>query len=300
MLIECVPNISEGRRPEVIQEAVEAVNRVRGAALLDHSSDQDHNRTVLTLAGSPAGLKEAIRALYMVAMARIDMRSQQGAHPRMGAVDVVPFIPIEKTTMGDCIALSREVGEEIATEFGVPVFLYARSATSPARSKLADIRRGGFEGMVQKMRDPAWKPDFGPSAPHPSLGVSAVGARAYLIAYNVQLATEDVQIARAVAKAVRESSGCLPALQAMGVYLPARKQAQVSMNLLDFEKTSLRCVFDAVKGEAARLGVGVASSEIVGLLPQAAIDSQAPADLQIENWRESLILENALRDKPCD
>ncbi|HEX5324027.1 MAG TPA: glutamate formimidoyltransferase [Capsulimonadaceae bacterium] len=297
MLIECVPNVSEGRRPEVIESLASSLVGVRHATLIDISSDPDHNRTVLTLAGSPHGLKEAVRAIYTVALAAIDMRVQEGVHPRMGAVDVVPFIPVEGCDMDYCVALSREVAQEIAGEFDLPIFLYARSAASDSRRKLADIREGGFEAMAEKLRDPAWKPDFGPAAPHPTLGVSAMGARPYLIAYNIQLETPDLLVARSIARAVRESSGGLPFLQAMGVYLPARRQAQVSMNLLDYEKTPLLRVFNAVKAEAALRNTRVADSEIVGLIPKAALGSASPEDLQIENWRESLILENALRAK---
>jgi len=297
MLIECVPNISEGRRPEVIQAVVSALADIPNATLIDQSSDPDHNRTVLTLVGTPEGLQGAICAIYTVALATIDLRRQQGAHPRMGAVDVAPFIPLGDTSMGDCIALSRVVGRQIAEEFDIPVFLYAKSSISTTRRKLADIRKGGFEAMAAKLADPAWRPDFGPATPHPWLGVSAVGARPFLIAYNIQLDSPDPLVARSIARAVRESSGGLPFVQAMGVYLPARNQAQVSMNLLDFEKTPLSRVFEAVKAEAALRGVKVAGSEIVGLIPQAAIDSTAPADLLIENWHPNLILENAIREK---
>lgn len=297
MLIECVPNISEGNRPEVIEQIAGSIDAVQGAALLDRSSDPDHNRTVFTIAGSPEGLKRAIRALYAAALPTIDMRKQRGAHPRIGAVDVVPFIPLEGAAMADCIALAREVGAEVAREFGVPVFLYGQAASSSGRRRLADIRRREFEGLAAKLADPASKPDYGPPAPHPTAGASAVGARGFLIAYNIQLDMPDLSVAQKIAREVRESAGGLPGLQAMGVYLPARNQAQVSMNLLDFQATSLRQVFERVEREALALGAKIASSEIVGLMPQAAVDASTPRDLKIENWRPTLVLENALAAK---
>lgn len=296
-LIECVPNFSEGRRPEVIETILGAVSRVPGVVLLDRSSDHDHNRTVLTLAGSPEGLKEAILRLYEAVLAHVDLRQHQGEHPRMGAVDVVPFIPIRNASMEECVALSREVGQLVAERFGVPVFLYAEAATHPDRKVLANIRKGEFEGMAKKLADPAWKPDFGPGQPHPSAGISAFGARFFLIAYNLQLDTPDLKVAQAIAKAVRASSGGLQNVQAMGVFLADRNQAQVSMNLLNYEKTPLHRVHELVKIEAARYGARVVSSEIVGLLPQAALTEAAAYYLQVEQWNPSLVLENAMSEK---
>jgi len=293
-LIECVPNISEGRRTAVIDRAVEAVSGAPGAALLNCSSDEDHNRTVLTLVGSRDGLKDAIRRLYSVCVADIDLRLHSGVHPRMGAVDVVPFVPIQGATMDDCVVLSREIGEAIATEFGVPVFLYAKSAVSEQRRLLRNVRKGGFEGLPAKMRRPEWTPDFGPTSPHPTAGASAIGARPFLIAYNIQLDTPDVRIAESIARAVRESSGGLPGVQAMGVFLAARNQAQVSMNVLDFTRTPLLRVFDEVRQQAARHGVGIAGSEIVGLIPQSALPAGAEHALKIENFRPDLVLEHAI------
>lgn len=296
MLIECVPNISEGRRPEIVREIAGRVDSAPGALLLDTSSDPDHNRTVLTLAGTPEGLLGAVRALYAAALPRIDMRRHAGVHPRIGAVDVVPFIPLEGATMADCITLARQAAELAAREFGVPAFLYGQAAASENRKRLADIRRGEFEGLVKKLADPAWRPDFGPPAPHPAAGASAVGARGFLVAYNIQLDTGDIRIARMAARAVRESSGGLPGVQAMGVLLPERNQAQVSMNLIDHQATPLERVFQAVAREAARLGAGISSSQIAGLAPRAALGSASPAELKIENWRPELILEDALAE----
>lgn len=296
-LIECVPNFSEGRRPEVIAAIVGAVSRVPGVVLLDQSSDHDHNRTVVTLAGSPEGLKEAVLRLYEAALQHIDLREHRGEHPRMGAVDVVPFIPIRNASMEDCVALAKEVGALVAERFGVPMFLYAEAATDPGRKVLAAIRKGEFEGMAAKLQDPAWKPDFGPARPHPSAGVSAIGARFFLIAYNLQLDTPDLKVAQAIAKAVRASSGGLQNVQAMGVFLADRNQAQVSMNLLNYEKTPLHRVQELVKVEAARYGARVVGAEIVGLVPQQALLDAASYYLQVENWSSSLVLENAMLEK---
>jgi glutamate formiminotransferase len=295
--IECVPNVSEGRRPEVIAAISQAVARVPDVLLLDQSSDHDHNRTVLTLVGSPEGIKQAILVLYEVALTHIDLRQHQGKHPRMGAVDVVPFIPIRDVPMEECVALSREVGEAVAERFDVPVFLYAESASGPERAVLANIRKGEFEGLPAKMADPAWRPDYGPAQPHPSAGASAFGARSFLIAYNLQLDTPDVKVAREIAKAVRASSGGLMNVQAMGVFLAERNQAQVSMNLLNYVRTPLHRVQELVKAEAARYGARVLSSEIVGLIPQAALLEAAAYYLQVENWKPELVLENAILDK---
>jgi glutamate formiminotransferase len=292
--IECVPNVSEGRRPDILDQIADAVSDVPGALLLDRSSDRDHNRTVLTLAGNRAGLKEAIRRLYAVCLARIDLTAQRGAHPRMGAVDVVPFIPISGADMTDCIALSREVGAAVAAEFGVPVYLYAESATREARRLLPNIRKGGFEAMASKMGLPGWKPDFGPNAPHATAGVSAVGARRFLIAYNIQLDTTDIEIAKAVARAVRASSGGLPYLQAMGVFLADRNRAQVSMNLLNYEATGIALVQKHIIAEAALRGAKVAGAELVGLIPEAALADRAQWLVPIDNFADAMVVENAI------
>ena len=299
-LIECVPNFSEGRRPEVVDAVASAVSRVPGVILLDRSSDVDHNRTVLTLVGAPEGLKEAILNLYDEVAKHVDLTQHTGEHPRMGAVDVVPFIPVRNATMADCVALAEEVGAAVAERFDVPVFLYAEAARRPERKLLSAIRKGEFEGLAAKMQDPAWAPEFGPGQPHPKLGASAFGARPFLIAYNLQLGTADLAIANAISKAVRASSGGLANVQAMGVFLADRNVAQVSMNLLNYEKTPIYRVQELVKAEAARYGVPVIGSEVIGLLPQAALLDTAAYYLQIENWSPSLVLENTIMEKASD
>lgn len=293
-LIECVPNISEGRRTEVVDAVWEALGAVPGVVLLDRSSDASHNRTVLTFVGAARPLREAILRLYDLALAHLDMRQHRGEHPRMGAVDVVPFIPVRGVDMAFCAELARSVGAEIAERFGVPMFLYAEAASAPERKVLANIRKGEFEGLAGKLASPDWKPDFGPAAPHPSAGASAIGARPFLIAYNLQLDTPDVKIAKEIAKSVRASSGGLQNVQAMGVFLEDRRCAQVSMNLLNFEKTPIYRVQELVKAEARRLGARVVDSEIVGLIPQAALDDAAAAYLQVGNGSPA-ILEERIR-----
>ncbi len=280
--IECVPNISEGRRTDVIDAVCDAMSAVPGTLLLDRSSDPDHNRTVLTLIGSPEGLKQAVLALYAAVEAHIDMRQHRGRHPRMGAVDVVPFIPLRDATTEECVALARETAEAVATRFGVPIYLYADAATRPERVVLANIRKGEYEGLATRMADPLWQPDYGPAQPHPTLGASAIGARYFLIAYNLLLDTPDVNVAKAVARAVRASSGGLMNVQAMGVFLPERGLAQVSMNLLRYDQMPLHRVQEMVKAEAARYGARVLSAEVVGLIPQAALLEAAAHYLQIE------------------
>ena len=295
-IIECVPNISEGRRPEVVAEAVAALKAVPGLRVLDVQSDRDHNRSVLTLAGDEAALRAGIPELFAVALARIDLRTHTGEHPRLGAVDVVPFIPIEGATMADCVALAQDVGRAVASRFRIPVFLYEEAATAPHRRNLEDIRRGEFEGLTDKMRDPQWAPDFGPSAPHASAGASVVGARMPLIAYNVNLGTSDLEVAKRIAKAIRFSSGGYRFVKAMGVMLQQRNLAQVSINMTDFTKTPLSRVFETVKAEAARYGVSVVGSEIVGLVPAEALVDAADHFLQLERFDPSQVLERRIRE----
>jgi glutamate formiminotransferase len=295
-LIESVPNISEGRRPDVVEAAVAAV-RATGARVLDVQSDADHNRSVLTLAGDEAALSAAILALFEVATTRIDLRQHRGEHPRLGAVDVVPFVPIEGATMADCVALARSVGQQVAERFGVPVFLYEDAASAPHRRNLEDIRRGGFEGLAEKMKGDLWAPDFGPARPHPSAGASVVGARMPLIAYNVNLATSDLDIAKRIAKAIRFSSGGFRFAKAMGVMLEARQVAQVSINMTDFKRTPLHRVFETVCAEAARYGVNVIGSEIVGLVPAEALIDAADHFLRLEGFNPSQVLERRIREE---
>ena len=294
-LIEAIPNISEGRRQAVIDEIAAAVAATPGTTLLDRSSDGSHNRTVLTMVGEAPALREAALVLYERAVAAIDLRSHQGEHPRLGAVDVLPFVPLDGATMADCVGLAREVAAVVASRHQLPVYLYEDAATVPGRRNLEDIRRGEFEGLAAKMASPDWAPDFGPAAPHATAGATVIGARMPLIAYNINLATDRLDVARRVAAAVRHSSGGLRYVKAMGVMLEDRRVAQVSMNLTNYEKTPIARVFEFVKREAARYGVGVLESEIVGLVPQAALLAAAEYFLQVEGFKSDLVLENRLR-----
>lgn len=296
-IIECVPNISEGRRPEVIETLAGAVRATSGVRLLDVSSDVSHNRSVFTLAGSAGPLKAAVLALVERAIAAIDLRSHAGEHPRIGAVDVVPFIPIDGVTMEDCVDLARETASEIASRFNVPVFLYAEAAAAPARANLEDIRRGQFEGLGAKMSTLEWAPDFGPKRPHPTAGATAVGARMPLIAFNVNLDTDRIDVARAIAAAVRHSSGGFRFVKAMGVALHDRGIVQVSMNLTNYEKTPIHRVFAAVVSEAARHGVAVLEGEIVGLVPAGALLGAAEHYLQLRGFSLNQVLETRLRQQ---
>jgi glutamate formiminotransferase len=294
-IIECIPNISEGKRPDVVAAIAAAVRRVPGVRVLDVSSDPAHHRSVLTLAGDAASLKAAVLILFEETLAAVDLSSHRGEHPRLGAVDVVPFVPIEGVTMADCVALARETGEAVAARFGVPVYLYEEAATDPARRNLEDIRRGEFEGLATKMVAPGWAPDFGPAAPHPRAGATVIGARMPLIAYNINLATDRLDVAKKIAAAVRQSGGGLRFVKAMGVMLGDRGVAQVSMNLTNFEKTPIPRVFEMVKREAQRYGVSVLESEIVGLIPQAALLAAAEYYLRIEGFKMSQVLEHRIR-----
>lgn len=293
--IECIPNVSEGRRPEVVARLAEAIRSTPGVRLLDVSSDTSHNRSVLTLVGDAEPLKAAILALFDAALPAIDLRAHRGEHPRLGAVDVVPFVPIEGTTMEECVALAKSVAAEVADRFGVPVYLYEEASENPARKNLEDIRRGEFEGLAAKMSTPGWAPDVGPAAPHPSAGASVIGARMPLIAYNINLSTDRLDVAKKVAAAIRHSSGGLRYVKAMGVKLEDRDLAQVSMNLTDYQKTPMFRVFEMVKREAERYGVSVLESEIVGLVPSAALTASAEFYLRLERFSSDQILETKLR-----
>jgi glutamate formiminotransferase / 5-formyltetrahydrofolate cyclo-ligase len=295
-IIESIPNVSEGRRPEVVERLASAIRETRGVRLLDYSSDASHNRSVFTLAGDADSLKGATLALFEQAVAAIDLRNHQGEHPRLGAVDVVPFVPIDGVTMQDCVALASEVAAVVADRFGVPVYLYEEASTNPLRRNLEDIRRGQFEGLRDKMAQPGWAPDFGPPVPHPSAGASVIGARMPLIAYNINLQTDRLEVAKKIAAAIRQSSGGLRYVKAMGIALEDRGIVQVSMNLTNYEKTPIFRVFDLVRREAARYGVSVLESEIVGLVPAAALVSAAEYYLQLERFGPQQVLENKLRD----
>ncbi|HEY1911668.1 MAG TPA: glutamate formimidoyltransferase [Vicinamibacterales bacterium] len=295
MLIECVPNVSEGRRTESVAAMADAIRSVSGVKLLDISSDATHNRSVLTFAGSAAGITAAVLALFERAVADIDLRTQRGEHPRLGAVDVVPFIPIEGATMADCVELAKQVGAEVAKRFGVPVYLYEEASTNPTRKNLEDIRRGEFEGLAAKMALPGWAPDFGSPVPHPTAGASVIGARMPLIAFNINLATDRLDVAKAIAAAIRHSSGGYRFVKAMGLALADRPVVQVSMNLTNYQKTPLFRVFETVQREAARYGVSVLESEIVGLVPAAALQAVSEFYLQIAGFKPDQVLEHQLQ-----
>ena len=270
-IIESIPNVSEGRRPDVIERLAKAIRATPGVRLLDHSADASHNRSVFTLAGDAAAVKAATLALFDVALETIDLREHSGEHPRLGAVDVVPFVPIEDVTMAECVALARDVGAAVAERFRLPVYLYEEASTNPSRKNLEDIRRGEFEGLAAKMASPGWAPDFGPATPHETAGASVVGARMPLIAYNINLNTDRLDVAKKIAAAIRHSSGGLRYVKAMGIRIDDRNLAQVSMNLTNYEKTPVFRVFEMVKREAARYGVSILESEVVGLIPSAAL-----------------------------
>lgn len=269
-LVECVPNFSEGRRLEVVERLAEAVTGTPGALLLDRTSDPSHNRSVLTLAGEAGAVIRAMERAVEVAVGEIDMEHQSGEHPRIGAVDVIPFVPLGDSTLDECIQLARDFGARIAARFELPVFLYAAAATRADRVKLADVRRGQYEGLKLEIGQLGRQPDFGPARMHPSAGAVAVGARPFLIAYNINLASTDIELARRIARRVRESGGGLPRVQAMGVALDDPACAQVSMNLLDFSVTPLWLVWETVRNEAAGDGVELLESELIGLCPLAA------------------------------
>jgi len=295
-IIETIPNVSEGRRPEIVQALVAAVRGTPGVRLLDYSSDASHNRSVLTVVGDAPSLEQAVLALYEAALPAIDLRAHSGEHPRVGAVDVVPFVPIEGATMADCVALARSVAAAVASRFRIPVFLYEEASDNPARKNLEDIRRGEFEGLAAKLASPGWAPDFGPAAPHTTAGASVIGARMPLIAYNINLNTDRLDVARRIAAAIRHSSGGLRYVKAMGLMLEDRRIAQVSINLTNFQKTPIHRVFDLVTREAARYGVTILESEIVGLIPNAALVAAAEHYLQLERFGPAQILENKLKD----
>jgi len=263
--------------------------------LLDYSSDPSHNRSVFTLAGDASPLKEAILRLFEHTLRDVDLRVHEGEHPRLGAVDVVPFVPIEGATMDDCVRLAKDVASEVARRFGVPVYLYEEAATNPARKNLEDIRRGEFEGLATKMATEGWAPDFGPATPHESAGATVIGARMPLIAYNINLNTDRVDVAKKIAAAIRQSSGGFRYVKAAGFKLEDRNLAQVSMNLTNYEKTPIFRVFETVKREAERYGVSILESEIVGLVPAAALHAAAEYYLQIAGFKSDQILENKLR-----
>lgn len=294
-VVECVPNFSEGRNAGTVRALVDAARSVRGVYLLDEEMDHDHHRSVLTFVGPPEAVVEAAFRTVRAAAELIDLRTHQGGHPRVGAADVLPFVPIRGVTMEGCIALARAVGERIGRELSIPVFLYERAAAQPARANLEAIRRGGLEGLAERMAaDSAWVPDFGPRMLHPTAGATIVGARPPLIACNVNLKTQDLAVAKAIAKTVRASGGGIPCLKAIGVDLPSRQLTQVSMNLTNFEETSIPVAFEAVRNEAERRGVQVAGSELIGLVPQRALVAAAEFFLGLERFDPTRVLETRL------
>ena len=293
-MIECVPNISTADN-DLVQEAAGVVRSTPGVTLLNTSSDASHNRTVITFVGDPAGVEEAAVQLAKFATRCIDLTKHKGEHPRMGAIDVVPFIPIREVSLEECIALSQRVAERIWQEAGMPVFLYEASASAPHRENLAAIRKGQFEGMTEKVKEPQWEPDFGGKTIHPTAGVVAVGARAPLIAFNINLSTADVSIADKIARVIRQSGGGLTCVKAMGVFLKERNCAQVSINMTNYCLTPLYRAVEFVRFEAARYGVSIVGTEIVGLVPMRALIDSAEYYLGIENFDpETQVLEYRL------
>lgn len=294
-LIEFIPNFSEGRNQEVIDGLVEVSQSTPGASLLDYLADYDHNRTVLTLVGSPKAIVEVAFNLVKYASDKIDMTNHKGEHPRMGAMDVAPLVPLKDVSMEDCVALAKEIGKRIGEELNIPIFLYEAAATNSARQNLAKVRKGQFEGMADKLQDPDWQPDYGPSEVHPTAGVTAVGVRKPLVAFNVNLGTDNLDIANKISRAVRGSSGGFKHIKAMGVALEDRGIVQVSMNVVDFEKAPLYRVLETIRFEAKRYGVQVVGSEIIGLTPAKALVDSANYYLQVEDFDpDKQILENHL------
>ena len=292
--MECVPNFSEGRDPAIVDAIIESI-RAAGVTVLDRTMDPDHNRSVVTFAGAAPAVGEAAFQAVAQAVKLIDLTQHRGAHPRIGAADVVPFVPVEGVSLADCARIAEETGARIWKELGVPVYLYEAAARSPDRARLENIRRGQFEGLRDEVRtNPNRLPDFGGAALHPTAGATVVGARKFLIAYNINLQTSDVEIARSIARAIRESSGGMPWVKAIGLLLPSRNQAQVSMNLTDFETTPVEAVYEAVAAEAAKRGVAIAESEIIGLIPRKALERAAARYLKIERFHRGMVFENRL------
>lgn len=290
-LVECVPNISEGRRAEVIARVSEAVAAVPGVRLLDQTSDSDHNRSVFTFAGEPEAVTRAAHALIDVALREIDMRTHQGAHPRLGAVDVVPFVPVSGITMDECVALARRFGREVGEQHRLPVYFYANAALRPERAKLGDIRnKTQYEGLAAALAT-THAPDAGPAAFNERSGGMVVGARPFLIAFNIELDTTDIALAKRIAKEIRESSGGLPAIQALGFELTGPARVQVSMNVLDFHRTSLATVWRAVEERAAAAGVGILRGELIGLIPLDAALQVTAAALRLDGFDRTRVIE---------
>lgn len=294
-IIECIPNFSEGRDLAKVEKIVDCFRAKQGVKLLDYTSDPDHNRSVVTVIGEPEPLRDAMVEAIGKAVELIDMTKHEGQHPRMGCVDVVPFVPIRNVTIEEADAVAKETAKIAAEKFGQPFFLYEKSATAPHRENLATVRKGQFEGMAEKMQDQTmWKPDFGPETIHPTGGVTAIGARMPLVAFNINLDTPNLEIANQIARKVRFMNGGFRFVKAMGVMLEDRNLAQVSMNLTDYTKTAVYRVFETVKMEARRYGVNVVGSEVIGLTPMAALVDCAEYYLQIEDFKMDQVLETRL------
>ncbi len=293
-IIQCVPNFSEGKDKAIIENIVEEIRKMDEVKLLDYSMDKDHNRSVVTFIGEPEKVIEAAFNATKVASELIDMRTHIGGHPRMGATDVIPLIPISDVTMEECVEYSKKLGKRIGEELGISVFLYEKSASVPARENLADVRRGQYEGMAEKLKQEEWQPDFGPNDLNEKAGVTAVGARMPLVAFNVNLGTNDVSIAKKIAKSVRAKTGGFTYCKAIGLEIKERNIVQVSMNMVDYTKTSLFKVFDTIEREANRYGVNVIGSEIIGLVPMQALVDVADYYLKLENFDSSQVLEKRM------
>ncbi len=294
MILESVPNFSEGRRPDVCRALADEAAR-RGASVLDLTWDPDHHRSVLTLAGAPHAVEQAAFAVARKAVETIDLTRHRGRHPRMGAIDVLPFVPLRDASMEDAVALARAVGARLGSELSLPVFLYEAAASRPDRKNLASIRAPQFEGLRELLgKDPAWRPDFGPDRIHPTAGAVAVGARMPLIAFNLDLETDDVDVAREIARKIRERDGGLPGIKALGLYLESRHCAQVSVNVCDYTKTGLLTVFDAVDRLAVPRGTSIRAGELIGLVPAAAFPDDGARRLKLADFSPSRILENRL------
>ena len=294
--LECVPNVSEGRDRAVVDRLAETLATTPGVALLDVHQDAVHHRSVFTCIGEAAALTDGIARLVGAAIDLVDLRRHRGAHPRIGAVDVGPVGPVAGATVADAVAAARHAATVGADSYGVPVLLYEEAASAPHRRRLEHVRRGQFEGLEARLAEPAWRPDAGPARPHPTAGAIAMGARRLLVAWNINLATDRLEVATAVARAIRESGGGLPAVKAMGLALPERGLVQVSMNLVDVERTPMHVVYDAVEREARRHGVAIAESELIGLVPAAAVGAAAADRLRIAGWQGSRVLDSRLLD----
>ncbi len=295
-IIECVPNFSEGRDLDKIEKIVEAFRGKNGVKLLDYKRDIDHNRVVVTVVGEPRGVKDAVLEAIGTAIKLINMTKHQGQHPRMGAVDVVPFIPVKNVTMDEAVELAKETARLASETFGLPIYLYEKAASDPQRENLANIRKGEFEGMEEKIKLPEWKPDYGQAAIHPTAGVTAIGARMPLVAFNVNLNTSRMDIANSIAKNVRFLNGGLRYCKAIGIELKDRGIVQVSMNMTDYTRTALYRAFELIRAEAARYGVTIAGSEIIGLLPMEALIDTAVYYLGVEDFSMDQVLENRLME----